>query len=93
MLGAVTLAPVQEISQPFGVRRHGLGVFEKGLLAQELPYLIRHAFAIGIAILLGRYATAHSVKRSCLRCMASTAALKSIPTDSYFNPYRSRTDP
>jgi len=64
MLDPAALAPVQEISQPFGVRLHGLGVFEKGFLARELPYLIRHTLAIGIAILLDRYATAHSVERS-----------------------------
>ena len=54
MLDAATLAPVQKIAQPLGVRLHGLGAFEEGFLAQELLYLIRHPLAIGIAILRDR---------------------------------------
>jgi len=66
MLDAATLAPVQEISQTLGVRLHGLGVFEEGLLGKEFLNLVHDPFAIGIAILLDRYTAADGVKRSLL---------------------------
>jgi hypothetical protein len=64
MLDAATLAPVQKIAQPLGIRLDGLGVFEEGFLGKEFLNLVHNSFAIGIAILLDRYATPHSVKRS-----------------------------
>jgi hypothetical protein len=88
MLDPAALAPVQKIAQPLGVRFDGLGVFEEGVFTQELLYLIRHPLTIGIAILLDCYTTAHSVKRSLPALLASAAALKSCPTDSYFTLYR-----
>jgi len=63
-LDAVTLAPVQKIAQPLGIRLHGLGIFEEGFLGKELLDLIHDPLAIWIAVLFDRYATAHSVKRS-----------------------------
>ena len=56
------LAPIQKIAQPLGVRLHGLGVLEEGFLGKEFLNFIHDPFAIGIAVWLDRYATAHSVK-------------------------------
>jgi hypothetical protein len=64
VLDPAALAPVQKIAQPPGVRLHGLGVFEQGFLGKELLNVVHYSFAIGIAILLDRYATAHGVKSS-----------------------------
>jgi hypothetical protein len=64
ILDAAALAPIQKIAQALCIRFHGLGVFEEGLLDEKLLDLIRHTLAIGIAILLDRYPTAHSVNRS-----------------------------
>ena len=64
MLDAAPPAPVQKIAQPLGIRPHRLGVFEEGFLGKEFLDLIHHPLATGVAILLDRYATAHSVKRS-----------------------------
>ena len=64
MLDPAALAPVQKITQPLGVRLHGLGIFEQGFVGKEFLNLIHNWFAIAIAILLNHYAIAHGVKRS-----------------------------
>ena len=88
MLDAAMLALIQKVAQPLGVRLHGLGGFEEGFLGKECLDLIRHTLAIGIAIRFDRHPLPTASSVACLRSMASTAASKSMPTDSYFAPYR-----